>query len=75
MVYLRYTPVKLFEVGLQWDRRDVKLLLMSLIYKRDISSPKTVTCGTPDITLMNSDDSSSTTTYCVCCKSQELIHS
>ena len=20
MVYLRYTPVKLFEVGLQWDR-------------------------------------------------------
>ena len=54
--------------------RDVKLLLMSLMHKRNISGPKTVPCSTPDITVMNSDDSPLTTTHCMCCESQELIH-
>ena len=32
MVYLRYTPVKLFEVGLQWDRSVVIDYIINILY-------------------------------------------
>ena len=44
---------------------------MSLIYKRKISGPNTVPCGTPDFTFTKSDASPSTTTRCVHSVSQE----
>ena len=36
-----------------------------LIYKRIISGPNTIPCGTADFTLTKSDASPSTTTHCV----------
>ena len=44
---------------------------MLLIYKKNISGPNTVPCGTPDFTLTKSDTYPSTTTRCVRSVSQE----
>ena len=40
------------------------LLLILLIYSKNITGPKTVPCGTPDITLTYLDSYPSTTTLC-----------
>ena len=40
------------------------LLSILLIYDKNITGPKTVPCGTPDITLAYFDSYPSTTTLC-----------
>ena len=47
------------------------LLLISLIYSKNITGPRTVPCGTPDMTLAYSDSNPSITTLCDLWVSQE----
>ena len=52
---------------------DVILLVISLIYSRNIRGPSTVPCGTPDETFTEVDDSPFRSTHCVRSVSHVLI--
>ena len=57
-------------------RRSFELIFLckSLIYTRKNNGPRTVPCGTPDVTAASLDWHPSTTTLCVRWVSQLLIH-
>ena len=50
------------------------VISISFTYNRNNKGPKTVPCGTPDITLTSSEATPFNTTFCVLWVSQILIH-